>query len=95
MLFVHSITWGRIYTKKAWDNHRPISLILSVEWFARNNPMAAPDRMVLVPMSLPSYPKTSEDILALEGGAGVAELRNYVANQRLMGCHRPSARMQS
>jgi hypothetical protein len=58
-LLVHRMPWGQMQqTRKAWDNHQPISIILSLRWFARKNPMAAPDQMDLVPMSFASCPKT-------------------------------------
>jgi hypothetical protein len=52
------MTWGRMQTRKACDFQRPISMIGSAEWLARNKPMAAPDRTDSVPMSILSNPKT-------------------------------------
>ena len=45
--------------RNACDSQRPISIILLVEWFAKNNPMAAPDWIDFVPMSILENPKVS------------------------------------
>jgi hypothetical protein len=69
MLFVHSITCGRMHARKACDDQRPMSTILSIEWFSRNKPMAAPDRMDLVPMSVESNPNDFLHRELSKGGA--------------------------
>ena len=59
ILFVHSITWGRMLARKVCDSQRPINIILLGECFARNKPMAAPNRIDFVLMSILSNPKAS------------------------------------
>jgi hypothetical protein len=59
MLFVHSRTWGRMYTRKASDDHRPRIIILAVEMSFMKSAMAAPDRIDLLPISWGSNPKVA------------------------------------
>jgi hypothetical protein len=42
---------GRMYTRKASDDHLPNIIILATEWFIRKRPIAAPDLRDLVPIS--------------------------------------------
>ena len=58
MLLVHSRTCGRMYTRKASDDHRPRIMILWTGWFIKKSDMAAPDRSDFVPMSSASNPNT-------------------------------------
>jgi hypothetical protein len=58
MAFVHSRTWGRMYTKNASDTQRPKIMILAGEWLARKRAMAAPDRIDLLPMSAGRKPNS-------------------------------------
>ena len=51
MLFIHSVTRGQTHMRKAWENQRPINIVLLVQWVARNNSMAAPNRTDFVLMS--------------------------------------------
>ena len=51
MLLVHSSTCGRMYTRKASDFHRPRIMIFAVEWLFRKRDMAAPERVLLFPIS--------------------------------------------
>ena len=44
MLWVHSRTWGRMYTKKASEDHLPRIMMRAGLWFIRNRAMAAPER---------------------------------------------------
>jgi hypothetical protein len=59
MAFVHSRTWGRMYTRKASDTQRPKIIILAGEWLAKKSDMAAPDRIDLLPMSAGPKPNSS------------------------------------
>ena len=51
MLLVHLSTCGRIYTRKASDSRRPRIMIFAVEWLFKKRDMAAPERVLLFPIS--------------------------------------------
>lgn len=54
---VHWLTWGRMYTKNASDDHRPTSIIFGVLTLDRNRDIAAPDLRECDPTSLAWYPR--------------------------------------
>lgn len=57
MLFVHSRICGRMYTRKASDDHRPSIIILDGEWLFMKSAIAAPDRRDRLPICSGEKPK--------------------------------------
>ena len=51
MELVHSRTCGRMYTRKASEDHRPRIMIFAALWSIRKSAMAAPERIDRFPIS--------------------------------------------
>ena len=77
MPLLRSLTWIRIYRRKALLSHRPMIMIVSGYTLVRYSSMANPDRMEWVPTYLcenPSLSSPKESVPALSEFVVVCEL---------------------